>query len=258
MKIIIGNIILFLGIFLSIIHLEQGISSYWDFVAFFVVIFGTIAVSLMTSPAMRIRIIIRQLLSSFQNPSAKRESAINNAVKVLNGEKFKSTINSRIDERILADGLELVKLGFSSEKIKTILEQRIDKSAEDHMMIANWVRGLAKYPPAFGLVGTVLGLIHLMRGLAEGSDPKETGIRMAIALVATLYGLILSNAFINPVGERIRNNILEEINLCEISVKSVLMFKENTNLLEAQEFLSSYLAAGSEKLNLLNENAGAV
>jgi chemotaxis protein MotA len=258
MKIVVGNIILFLGIFVSIVHLEQGLTSYWDFVAFFVVIFGTFAVSLMTSPAMRTRIILRQLFSSFQNPAAKRESAINNAVSVLKGQKFNSTINSRIDERILADGLELVKLGFSSEKIKLILEQRIEKSADDHMMIANWFRGLAKYPPAFGLVGTVLGLIHLMRGLAEGSDPKETGIRMAIALVATLYGLILSNAFINPIGERIRNNILEEINLCEISVQSVLMLKDQTNLLEAQEFLSSYLATGAQKLNLLGENVGAL
>jgi chemotaxis protein MotA len=250
MKIIFGNVILFTGIVFSIIHLEQGLKSYWDFVAFFVVVFGTIAVSLMTSPAMKIRTILRQILSSLENPAAKREDAIHNAVNVLRG-KRPSGVANRIDQRILLDGVELVRLGFSVEKIQTILVDRIEKITDDHMMIANWVRGLSKYPPAFGLVGTVLGLIHLMRGLAVGSDPKETGIRMAIALVATLYGLILSNAFINPVGERIRSNILEEVTLAEISLKAVLMLKTRVNLVEAQEHLSSYLTSENTKLDIL-------
>lgn len=250
MKIIIGNIVLFSGILFSIVHLEQGLSSYWDFVAFFVVVFGTIAVSLMTSPAMRAKTIFRQILSSLENPAAKREDAILNAVSVLKG-KRPNGVATRIDQRILIDGVELVRLGFTLEKIQTILLDRIEKITDDHMMIANWVRGLSKYPPAFGLVGTVLGLIHLMRGLANGSDPKETGIRMAIALVATLYGLILANAFINPVGERIRSNIWEEVTLAEISLKTILMLKQKVNLVEAQEHLSSYLTSDSAKLDIL-------
>lgn len=52
-------------------------------------------------------------------------------------------------------------------------------------------------------MGTVLGLVNLMRGISAGLDAKDTGVQMAVALVATFYGLIFANLIVNPAGEAI-------------------------------------------------------
>ncbi len=252
MKIIIGFIVVSIGFIAASVHLNQGLLSYWDFVAFAVVLCGIIAVSIITSPSLKFGIIWQEIIDAFKNNNGRREDAIHNSVNVMRG-NIPTGSPKRIDQKILVDGIELLQLGFSTEKIESILSDRINNYSKDCMSIANWVRGLAKYPPAFGLAGTVLGLIHLMRGIAEGTNPQETGIRMAIALVATLYGIIVANILLNPMGERIKANIQENEILSEISLKTILMIKERVNLVEAQEHLTSYLTSSNKKINVLKK-----
>ena len=134
-----------------------------------------------------------------------------------------------------------MRLGYPTEKVEVILRQRIENYTNDAVTIASWVRGLSKYPPAFGLAGTVLGLIHLMNGLSDGSGPKETGMRMAIALVATLYGIVVANIFVNPVGDRLMSRAKEDYNLAEISLETILMISRKTNMITAIETLNNYV-----------------
>ena len=69
---------------------------------------------------------------------------------------------------ILQNGREYIQLNFSQDEIELILKERLSRTIESYRQIAMSFAALAKYPPAFGLVGTVFGLVNLMRGLSEG------------------------------------------------------------------------------------------
>ncbi len=241
MKILFGITIFAFGFYNAILHLQQDIANYWDVVAFSVVVGGTFAAGLITMPNVKLKFLFYHLLLSMVGSfNRKREEAILNGLNLLRG--IVPNLNFyKFDQKILFEGSELVKLGFSREKIEEILNRRIEQFGEDSYKVANWLRALAKYPPAFGLSGTVLGLVYLMRGISEGTTPAETGMRMAIALVATFYGILLANVLINPLGDRIKENIDETLVLCDIAVSAVGMLRDKENILVAQETLNSFI-----------------
>ncbi|WP_372655000.1 motility protein A [Halobacteriovorax sp.] len=251
MKVVIGMILASFGLWASAEHLGQNIAQYWDVVAFLMVILGTISVAVVTLPTLNLKTIFREILNSVSFSNKKREKAIANSVEVLNM-NYPTEKTNRLDKTILRDGIELAKLGFDSKSIENILTERVINYSHDCRSISSWLIGLSKYPPAFGLAGTIFGLTNLMRSLSQGADPKEIGLSMAIALVATLYGVLLSNLFINPIGERIKSNIAENEILCEISIKTILMLKSKTNLLEAQEVLNGYLVSSNKRYDFLS------
>jgi chemotaxis protein MotA len=161
-----------------------------------------------------------------------------------------------VSGEVLRDGAELMSLGFSKEKIHAILEERILQSFERAQKIANAVRALSKYPPAFGLAGTVLGLVTLMRKVSEGADAKQTGLMMAIALMATFYGLLTSNLLINPTGENMNKTALAERKNAEIALHAVLLAVDRVSLLEAQEVLNSYVSH-DQRVNVISSSTEA-
>jgi chemotaxis protein MotA len=161
---------------------------------------------------------------------------------------------------ILSEGSEMLALGFNATQIQTILGERIHHTSERRLRIAHAVRGLAKYPPAFGLVGTVLGLVSLMRALTENSSSSETGVRMAVALVATLYGLIVSNLVLNPAGEAILKQAMNEKHDAELMLQALLLAADGSSLLEAHEMLNSFVQKKHRRSFAQSEetpNAGA-
>lgn len=251
MKVILGLIIISLSFYISLEHLDQTVKDYWDLVAFALVIFGTLSVTIITMPSMKIKNLSILFLRGLKNNQSFREDCVMNAMHILRG-NIPNGEATRLDQKILIDGIELIRLGFSSEKINKILIGRVEKYVDECNSIANWLKGLAKYPPAFGLAGTVLGLIHLMKSLGEGSDPKETGLKMAIALVATFYGIITSNILINPLGDRIANNTTEDVNLAEISINAILMLSEKTNYVEAMEIMNNFIPGQHRKIEFNN------
>jgi chemotaxis protein MotA len=101
------------------------------------------------------------------------------------------------------------------------------------------------------LVGTVLGLVSLMRALADSQGAQETGLRMAVALVATLYGLLLSNLVINPAGEQVSRLASEVKKDSGIALQGILLASERTSLLESQELLNCFVSP-EFKVNFLS------
>lgn len=252
MNYILGFILAITGFIFASIHLGQGISSYWDQVAFFVVVFGSVAVVIMGKPKMNNSFIFKNFQRSIMQKKKDKKGFIKNCLNFLTSKNFDSSDLTKIENQIIADGIELMSLGFDKNKIEQILSDRFFAYKKSITNISNWLKRSSKYPPAFGLAGTVLGLIHLMRGISEGSDPKETGVRMAIALVATFYGLILSNLVLNPIAENILESVKEDEDLVEISIKTIMLMCERSNLVESQEALNSF-ASIHERVDMISE-----
>lgn len=254
---IIGLLVAVISLVASVAHLGQSASSYFDFVGFTMVIGGTLATASITFPWDMRREIFFRIGELFSRPLPDRRQLLLDCMKVnenvLNGIFRYDVKGNELQKLILRDGLELIQLGFSVDKIESILKERLFQSSERARQVGLSIRSLAKYPPAFGLAGTVLGLVHLMRGVSDGMSPQETGIRMAIALIATFYGLLVANLLVNPAGEAISKNAGEEEKLAEISLQAILLAAEKVNLLEAQEMLNSFVEV-RERVDVIGLN----
>lgn len=242
----IGLFVAFSSLIAAILHLHQEAHHFWDFVAFACVSGGTLAVALMTFPWQYRRLIFRSFASLFFSSTYNEGQTLTECIEFVKSMQsgtgsFQSKDRGLAGE-ILRDGAELIGLGFSRDKVHEILEERIHQNYERLQKIANAMRSLAKYPPAFGLAGTVLGLVTLMRKVSEGADAKQTGLMMAVALMATFYGLLTANLLVNPAGEHMNKTAQAERKKAELAVHAVLLCADGASLLEAQEVLNSYVS----------------
>lgn len=241
-----GGIIVFIGAIASAVaHLDQQFASYYDYVGCSLVLGGTLAAALMTLPFEMKTELYRRTIELFTRTKLNRNKFIHECLTMnkniqMGVYNVPSTKNG-LAYSILKDGVELIQLGFHADKIETILKERLYQSTERVRYLGNAIRGLSKYPPAFGLIGTVLGLVHLMRGVSGGMSSQETGLRMAIALVATFYGLLVANILVNPLGDAIFKNSYDDEKTGEIALQAVLLAAEKADMLEAQELLNSYV-----------------
>jgi chemotaxis protein MotA len=242
---------------MAIYHLNQGLRSYFDLVALLMVLGGTIAVGIILVPWNLHRDLKDCLIDLFASRSPSYKKVLTDCINTIRSRTVDADINSsnQIYAQVLRDGIELVNLGFSSAKISEILLERVQAYGRRKRKVANSIRNLAKYPPAFGLMGTVLGLVNVMRGVSSGMDGKQTALEMAIALVATMYGLVVANLFINPAGELVLKKTVEEESFGEIAVTAISLLSESTSLLESQEVLNSF-APSEQRISIFESGAG--
>jgi chemotaxis protein MotA len=239
----VGLLVALSSLFAAIHYLKQPASSYYDFVAFAVVIGGTLAVSLIVLPWDLRREVIRSMKLLFFKRNVDHRGVLRSCMTVVVDPRRVSIEEGvpELSRRILQEGAELIELGVSADRIETILNERVFQAGRRMRRVGTAIRNLAKYPPAFGLMGTVLGLVNLMRGISTGLTAQQTGLEMSVALVATMYGLLLANIVINPAGEMILKKAHEDEESAEVALQAVLLAAERVSVLEAQEILNSYV-----------------
>lgn len=247
-----GLFIGFTAFVLAIRHLNQNITVYYDQVALIMVLGGTAAVGLMLVPWDHRRDVMNGFLDLFRPLTLSYRQVLKDCIESMktNRPVVEQRYKSSLYGQVLTDGIELVQLDLPKERIEQILLDRVTQYGKRKRKVANSIRSLAKYPPAFGLMGTVLGLVNVMRSVSNGADGKQTALEMAIALIATMYGLIMANLLVSPAGETILKKTVEEETFGEIAIHTVSLMAEKASLLEAQEILNSY-APSEQRVNAL-------
>ena len=255
MSYVIGLLFAFIALRASLFFLDQSFAMFFDDVALTMVLGGTLAVAVVSAPWHHLREIRKGLFNMIFGRSAKHAEVIEAGLRfVQNPSEPPSSAfpGSNVAGEILRDGQELIGLNFTTAEIESILQERLYQAIEKQKQVADFFMSLAKYPPAFGLVGTVLGLVNLMRAITEGMDPRQTGVKMALALVATLYGLVIANFFIAPIGEAMSKRVGLEQFHAEIAVQAVLLAADRVSLLKSQEMLNSYVSK-QQRVNIIGK-----
>ena len=255
MAYVLGLIFGLLTLRVSLFYLNQSIGLYFDHVALTMVLGGTFAVAVISAPWHHFRELRRGLGRMIFGRHASHTSVIEAGLRFVQDTAAVSRGAfplSSVAGEILRDGQELIALNFTTEDIENILQERLYQAIEKQRKVADYFMSLSKYPPAFGLVGTVLGLVNLMRAITEGMDPRQTGVKMALALVATLYGLIVANLIVAPVGEAINNRVGLEQFQAEIALQAVLLAADRVSLLKSQELLNSYVSK-KQRVNIIGK-----
>jgi chemotaxis protein MotA len=149
-----------------------------------------------------------------------------------------------IDDEFMRAGLRLSIDGTDKDVIADLLEMEINKMQERHGRNHGTIDLWATVAPAAGMWVTIIGLVGMMRNLA---DPATVGPNMAIALITTLYGSILANGIIIPIGRKLRTYSAEEVNAREMVIEGVLSIQAGDNPRILGQKLMAYLSPEDRK-----------
>lgn len=143
----------------------------------------------------------------------------------------------------LSDGIQMLADGYSMNEINEILKERINFRAERERKEADILITMSKYAPAFGMIGTLIGLIVLLSNMTlESMDNIGSG--MAVALITTFYGIVLANLIFKPIAVKLYTRTEEEILLMEMIIESVKMISEGWHPAKVQDYMNSFIKPG--------------
>lgn len=135
-------------------------------------------------------------------------------------------------------GLQLLVDGSEPEVIRSILEVEIDTDEKAALDAARIYEIMGGYTPTIGIIGAVLGLIHVMQNLA---DPSSLGAGIATAFVATIYGVGLANLLLLPIGGKLKGIIGQQSRMREMIVEGLISIAEGENPRNIETKLNGYL-----------------
>ncbi|MBN4069856.1 motility protein A [bacterium AH-315-G05] len=147
-------------------------------------------------------------------------------------------ISQSIDDKFLNKGVMLIVDGTDPELVRNLLETELAFIEERHSDGRGLFDTLGMLAPAFGMVGTLIGLINM---LAKLDDPSTVGPSMAVALITTLYGSLMANLIFIPIATKLKLRSREEILIKEIIVEGLLSIQAGENPRIIEEKLKAFL-----------------
>ena len=144
-----------------------------------------------------------------------------------------------MENEFLRSAVQMLVDGYSREEIEEILETRIQQHYEQEMSSAGIYRTMAKLAPAFGITGTLIGLISMMQSMQ--GDVKALGPAMAVALTTTLYGVLLANMICLPIAIKVEKRIEERVILMSVIRDGILFINDKTPAAIVLDKLKAYL-----------------
>jgi chemotaxis protein MotA len=142
------------------------------------------------------------------------------------------------NDEFIRKGLQLIADGSEKEQLRELLEMELNVREQRDLQAAKVYEGMGGYAPTIGIIGAVLGLIHVMTNL---SDPNTLGAGIATAFVATIYGVGLANLVLLPVAGKLRSLIHLRYQYHEMMMEGFLSIAQGHNPLAIRQRLESYL-----------------
>lgn len=176
---------------------EVKLMDYLNLHSVLIVLGGTLAVFAIGSPGSVILSVAKNILKLFRPRRGIKD--VHAELMKLAADK-NSVANSK--DALIQYAIELWERGVDSNTFQALLSQFRDKLENEDAESVSALQNLAKYPPALGMLGTVMGMISLFANLGS-SNKSGLGPALATAMTATFYGLLMANAFLNPIADRI-------------------------------------------------------
>lgn len=165
---------------------------------------------------------------------------------------------ARIDERLsnienpfLRTAIQLVIDNTPIDEIINILQWRIKRLREKEQSEAQIFYTMASYAPAFGMFGTLVGMVNLLYGM-NGSGSSDVGLHMAVALMTTLYGVLLANLILKPVAIKLERHTEKRTMIMHMIIEGTIMLAGDRGPKFIHETLQSLAAQHDDELRAPN------
>lgn len=156
-----------------------------------------------------------------------------------------------IDDEFLKKGVLLIVDGTDPELVRSILETELNCIEDRHSEVVGFWDSLAAMGPAWGMIGTLIGLINMLQKM---EDAKAIGPAMAVALTTTFYGAVLANWICIPVSTKLKAKNSGEVMVKELMVEGLLSIQAGENPRVIEEKLKSFLSPSRREA--LKEESG--
>ena len=220
----------------AIINLKAGV----------LVLGGTLMCGFLAFPMRTIRDLVRSLKALLQNNATDDEDIVKQIVSLAriarrHGVRALEAEGKKAKNRFVREGIDLVVDGYDRFEIQNIMEKEYELYFSRKESQVSMLNTLAKIAPALGFVGTIIGLIDVLSNMGEAG---QIGKGMALALLTTFYGLLLSNFLFLPLSKRYSEHNRAEASLLNIILEGIMDICEQKNSHAISYRLESYLDLG--------------
>ncbi|MBI5200817.1 MAG: MotA/TolQ/ExbB proton channel family protein [Elusimicrobia bacterium] len=242
----IAGIFVFLGLTVISIWMGEGVKGFRPFAnmeALLMVMGGTFCATLVNYPLSQVvglGGIIRNVMRNSGEDTSRIVGTFVSLSQKAKREGFLALQNDvkNLDNDFLRRGIQLVIDGADQEFIRNMLETEIGFIRERHKVGQEIMNAMGTYSPAFGIIGTVLGMIMM---LANIENSEEVPKKMAVALAAAFYGLGSGYLLFLPMGGKLRRRSEEELLVKEIIIRGVLLLQSGATPSVVEANLKAYL-----------------
>ena len=145
---------------------------------------------------------------------------------------------AEIENPLVQSGLQMAVDGSTPEMVEEVLRTEVDAIQSRHREGKSIMDQLGRFAPAYGMIGTLMGLIMMLQDM---SDPSGIGAGMAVALITTLYGAIVANVFFSPFAEKLGLMSRNEMVTLEIAIRGVLAIQSGESPRAIDQKLKTFL-----------------
>jgi chemotaxis protein MotA len=217
---------------------------FWDFVSILITMGGTLASTMISFRGKDMKNVIPVLKKAFKKSNIDLNKDIDLIIDIANVARREGLLAldeqlTQIDDPFLRKGVSMIVDGTDIELIKSILQTEVYFVQARHQEGQNLFNTMAGFAPAYGLIGTIIGLILMLQTL---DDLGSLGKKMAVALVTTFYGSVLANLIFTPIAKKLKSLSDEEVLQKELYIEGLLSIQEGENPRIIREKLNSFIA----------------
>jgi chemotaxis protein MotA len=239
--------------------LEGGkIGSIIQGTAAIIVLCGTFGACLVQFPLQVTISSLKAVVRIFQEPKINNREVIQDIIRLANKARKEGVISleadtQKLDDQFLKRALTMAMDGVEPKVLRETMELEIENIEEEAEQPVKFWQAAGGYSPTIGILGAVLGLIHVMENL---SDPSKLGGGIAVAFVATVYGVGLANLIYLPMSGKLKLKAKAQLVAKEIMLVGVIGILEGENPRLIEDKLKSYLSRGEQEAAVAPTAAG--
>lgn len=222
---------------------KAPLSAYWDAPSVMVVIGGSLAASLMCFPLKSMLSAPKVMMKVALNKQESLADLVKQLVELAETARRDGllALENKIPEirnSLVQMGIQMAVDGVSPEMVEEVLRTEVVSFANRHKEGKAIMDQLGRFAPAYGMIGTLMGLIMM---LSDMSDPSGIGAGMAVALITTLYGAIAANVLFSPFAEKLGLLSKREQMAAEIAIRGVLAIQSGESPRAIDQKLQTFI-----------------
>lgn len=231
------------GLVLASILMNSGLDLFINIPSAMIVLGGTLAATLIAFPINEFMKVMGLFLRVFMVRKSNMYELIETMVNVCNVARKGGVLAiesklKEIDNDFLKKGLELTVDGKDEATVNALLKREVKQLQAAHKDGWEIFNQMGAFAPAFGMVGTLIGLIQMLSDL---SDVSSVGPKMAIALITTFYGAVLANLIFIPMTVKLKRRSASESLEMQLILEGISYIRKGVNPRFMQDVLENYL-----------------
>jgi chemotaxis protein MotA len=246
-----------IGLILWAIMSKTSIMTFVDYGSVAIVMGGSVAATLIAFPLKNVlglsKVLMKTVFTKAQSQTKLIADLVTYAeVARRDGILALENVVADIKDPFIVSGIQMAVDGTDPAMVEQMLQSEMEALAQRHADGKALFDSVGRYAPAFGMIGTLVGLVIMLQNM---DDPSAIGPGMAVALLTTMYGAIVANLVALPLADKLGLRSQEEMFLKEIIIKGIIAIQQGDNPRIVEQKLKTFLPPSQRTFEIGGEAA---